>query len=158
VTNPTPTPTPQDSCVPTSPDYVKTVTADGLPFFENFYAGGVRSVRGFTDNTLGPRAAPFPGSTFTQPLGGALKTVGSVEMYFPTLINTPAARVSAFVDVGNVYTDSEAFDSGELRVSTGLSLMWRSPMGPISISYALPLRKEDDDEIERLQFTFGGSF
>ena len=157
-TDPNPVPTPQDSCTPTSPDYVRTVTADGLPFFENFYAGGVRSVRGFTDNTLGPRASPFPGSTFTQPIGGALKTVGSVEMFFPTLLNTPAARVSAFVDVGNVYTDSNAFDSGDLRVSTGVSLMWRSPMGPISISYAYPVRKEDDDEIERLQFTFGGSF
>ena len=155
---PNPVPTPQDNCTPTSPDYSRTVTADGLPFFENFYAGGVRSVRGFTDNTLGPRAAPFAGSSFTQPIGGALKTVGSLEMFFPTLLNTPAARVSAFIDVGNVYKDFDAFDAGELRASTGVSLMWRSPMGPISISYALPLRKQDLDEVERLQFTFGGSF
>jgi len=155
---PNPVPTPQNSCTPTSPDYVRTITADGLPFFENFYAGGVRSVRGFTDNTLGPRAAPFTGSSFTQPIGGALKTVGSVEMFFPTLLNTPAARISAFVDFGNVYADTAAFDVGDLRASTGLSLMWRSPMGPISISYALPLRKQDLDRVERLQFTFGGSF
>ena len=156
--NPNPVPTPQNSCLPTSPDYVKTITADGLPFFENFYAGGVRSVRGFRDNTLGPRAAPFAGSSFTQPIGGALKTVGSVEMFFPTLLNTPAARVSAFIDVGNVYKDFESFDANELRASTGVSLMWRSPMGPISISYAFPLRKLDNDEVERLQFTFGGQF
>jgi len=156
--NPNPVPTPQESCTPTSPDYVRTLTADGLPFFENFYAGGVRSVRGFRDNTLGPRAAPFVGSSFTQPLGGALKTVGSVEMFFPTLLNTPAARVSAFIDVGNVYKDFESFDANELRASTGVSLMWRSPMGPISISYAFPLRKLDNDQVERLQFTFGGSF
>lgn len=149
---------PTQPCETGSPDYVKTVTADGLPFFENFYAGGVRSVRGFTDNTLGPRAAPFAGSTFTQPLGGALKTVGSLEMYFPTLLDTSAARVSAFVDVGNVFADVDAFDAGELRASAGVALMWRSPMGPISISYAQPLRKEDLDDIERLQFTFGGSF
>ena len=156
--NPTPVPTPQASCTPTSPDYVRTLTANGLPFFENFYAGGVRSVRGFTDNTLGPRAAPFAGSTFTQPIGGALKTVGSVEMFFPTLLNTPAARVSAFVDVGNVYANTDAFDASTLRASTGVSLMWRSPMGPISISYAFPLRKQVEDRIERLQFTFGGQF
>ncbi|MGH8076808.1 MAG: outer membrane protein assembly factor BamA [Lysobacter sp.] len=153
-----PRPAPSDPCLTTSPDFQRTVTADGLPFFENFYAGGARSVRGFTDNTLGPRAAPFPGSTFTQPIGGALKTVGSVEMFFPTLLNTPAARASAFVDVGNVFTNAESFDSGELRASAGVALMWRSPMGPISISYAYPLRKEDDDEVERLQFTFGGQF
>jgi outer membrane protein insertion porin family len=156
--NPNPTPTPPESCTPASPDYDRTITADGLPFFENFYAGGVRSVRGFRDNTLGPREAPFPGSNFTQPIGGALKTVGSLEMFFPTLLNTPAARASAFVDFGNVFADAEGFDAGELRASTGLALMWRSPMGPISISYAIPLRKQDTDEVERLQFTFGGSF
>ena len=149
---------PTEPCLPTSPDYVKTLTADGLPFFENFYAGGVRSVRGFRDNTLGPRQAPFAGSTYLQPVGGAVKTTGSLEMYFPTLLNTPAARASAFVDFGNVFKDTKSWDAGELRASTGLALMWRSPMGPISISYAIPLRKKDDDELERLQFTFGGTF
>lgn len=151
------------SCQPGDPDFLRTITADGLPFFENFYAGGVRSVRGFTDNTLGPRE-------LNQPLGGAFKTVGSLEMYFPTLLDTPAARVSAFVDVGNVFKDYDAFDAGELRSSTGIALMWRSPMGPISISYAFPIKKEgpirdangnllqEGDELERLQFTFGGTF
>ncbi len=152
-----PGPPPSDPCLSGSTDYVKTVTADGLPFFENFYAGGVRSVRGFTDNTLGPRMAPI-GSPYLQPVGGSFKTVGSLEMFFPTLIDSSAARVSAFVDFGNVYSDFDAFDSGELRASTGLALMWRSPMGPISISYAYPFRKEEDDRLERLQFTFGGTF
>lgn len=158
------------ACQPGDADYLRTITADGLPFFENFYAGGVRSVRGFTDNTLGPRDVPFAGSTYSQPIGGAFKTVGSLEMYFPTLLDTPAARVSAFVDVGNVYKDYDSFDAGELRASTGIALMWRSPMGPISISYAFPIKKEDairdangnllqeGDELERLQFTFGGTF
>jgi outer membrane protein insertion porin family len=153
-----PGPDPSDPCETDSGDYIKTVTADGLPFFENFYAGGVRSVRGFRDNTLGPREAPFEGSTFLQPVGGSLKTIGSVEMIFPSLFDSPAARISAFVDFGNVYKDFDSFDAGELRASTGVSMLWRSPMGPISISYAYPLRKEDDDEIERLQFTFGGAF
>jgi outer membrane protein insertion porin family len=155
-----PRPAPSDPCTAESPDYRRTITADGLPFFENFYAGGVSSqgrVRGFTDNTLGPRAFAT-GSSFSQPIGGSLQTVSSFEMFFPTLLDTPAARVSAFVDVGNVYRDIDAFDAGELRASTGVALMWRSPMGPISISYAYPIRKEDTDEVERLQFTFGGSF
>ncbi len=50
------------------------------------------------------------------------------------------------------------FKANELRVSTGVALLWRAPVGPISISYAFPLKKEDDDKIERLQFTFGGQF
>ena len=66
--------------------------------------------------------------------------------------------MSAFVDIGNVYRGVDDFDASTLRVSTGAAVLWRSPMGPISISYAFPLRKQDGDDIERLQFTFGGSF
>ncbi|MFC0679013.1 outer membrane protein assembly factor BamA [Lysobacter korlensis] len=157
--NPNPTITPQEECTTASPDYVRTIRADGLPFFENFYAGGVSSqgrVRGFTDNTLGPR--DIAASGFAQPIGGSLQTVGSLEVFFPTLLDTPAARVSAFLDFGNVYRDFDSFDAGELRASAGASILWRSPMGPISISYAYPLRKDDTDDIERLQFTFGGTF
>jgi len=153
-----PNPTQTVNCNPGSPDYVKTVTASGLPFYENFYAGGTNSVRGFEDNTLGPRSEPINGYTNGQPLGGSLKTVGSVEAYFPRLFDSPSARVSAFVDFGNVYTGVDNFKANELRVSTGVALLWRAPVGPISISYAFPLKKEDGDEIERLQFTFGGQF
>jgi outer membrane protein insertion porin family len=129
----------------------------GLPFFENFYAGGVRSIRGFRDNSLGPVDFSI-GSSFRQSIGGAVKTVGSLEMYFPSLLDTPAARVSAFLDVGNVFKDVESFDAAELRASAGIALLWRAPVGPISISYAFPLRSEETDELERLQFTFGGAF
>ena len=133
------------------------IVGTGLPFFENFYAGGVRSVRGFRDNTLGPVDFSL-GSPVRQPIGGALKTVGSLEMYFPSLLDSPAARVSAFLDFGNVFKDIDSFDAGELRASAGVALLWRAPVGPISISYAFPLRTEDTDELERLQFTFGGAF
>jgi outer membrane protein insertion porin family len=157
-----------EGCAPGS-EYQRTLVASGLPFFENFYAGGARSVRGFRDNTLGPREAAA-GSSFLQPIGGALKTIGSVEMFFPQLIKSPAARVSAFVDVGNVFQNVDTFETSELRASAGVALMWRAPVGPISISYSFPLRSKDairdengnitqqGDELERLQFTFGGAF
>jgi outer membrane protein insertion porin family len=156
--NPPPPPPPSDPCSPTSPDYTRTLTADGLPFFENFYAGGTRSIRGFRDNTLGPREGLSPLTTFRQPLGGAIKTVGSVEMYFPTLINSPAARVSAFVDFGNVFHNRQDFRASDFRYSAGVAVLWRAPVGPISISYSFPLRQQPGDQIERLQFSFGGSF
>src|SRR5690606_24519905 len=143
-----PAPPPTDPCTPDAADYVRTLRASGLPFYENFYAGGPRSVRGFRDNTLGPREA-VGGSNYLQPLGGALKTVGSLEMYFPTLLDSPAARVSAFVDFGTVFADADAFDTKDFRASAGIALMWRAPVGPISISYAYPIRKKDD--------VFGGS-
>lgn len=151
---------PSDPCLTSSPDYLKTITASGLPFFENFYAGGVRSVRGFRDNTLGPREGLSPLTPYSsqQPIGGSFKTVGSFEMFFPNLIKSPSARVSAFVDFGNVYRSAGAFDAKELRASAGAAVLWRAPVGPISISYAFPFHKQPGDELERLQFTFGGAF
>lgn len=137
------------------PDTI-TVTADGLPFFENFYAGGVRSIRGFEDNTLGP-GFNFPGG-FRQPLGGALKTVGSFELIFPTLLDTDTARVSAFIDFGNVYEDFDAFEFREFRASAGIALQWQAPIGPIILNLATPVISDRDDQIERLQFTFGTQF
>jgi len=136
----------------------RRVTATGLPFYENFYAGGTNSVRGFEDNTLGPRSEMTGAYPKGQPLGGSVKTVGSIEAYFPKLFDSPSARLSAFVDFGNVFNGTDEFKVNDLRVSTGVALLWRAPVGPISISYAIPLRKEDGDEIERLQFTFGGQF
>ena len=144
-------------CLTTSPDYKKTVTAEGLPFFENFYAGGISSngrVRGFTDNTLGPSWSSSYG--YRQPLGGSMLLAGSVEAIFPKLFDSPSARVSAFLDFGNVYDGYDNFSANDLRASAGIALLWRSPMGPLSISYALPVRKKDGDQIERLQFNFGG--
>ncbi len=152
-----PGPPPSDPCLTTSTDYDKTVTATGLPFFENFYAGGIAAqgkVRGFVDNTLGPVYVSPSG--YRQPLGGSMLVSGTIEAVFPKLFDSPAARVSAFIDFGNVYDGWDNFSAGDLRVSTGVALLWRSPMGPLSISYAFPIRKKDGDQIERLQFTFGG--
>jgi outer membrane protein insertion porin family len=137
-----------------------------LPFFKNFYAGGPGSVRGFTQNTLGPNAS-VQGYSRVQPLGGPIKATGSFEFYFPRLLGGPGTRISAFVDYGNVWARKDEFSISSIRVTTGLALQWESPVGPISISYAIPLRYQrpvkdalgaittQGDEIERLQFTFG---
>ena len=60
--------------------------------------------------------------------------------------------------LGPLFASTSDFDAGELRGSAGIALLWRAPVGPISISYAYPFKKKDGDEIERLQFTFGGGF
>jgi len=128
----------------------------GLPFFKNFYAGGPGSVRGFTANTLGPLDTAFTqyyGQP--QPLGGPTKATGTFEFYFPRLFDSPGARLSAFVDYGDVFDHNDKFSLSKFRVTGGVALQWQSPMGPISISYALPIRKEPGDQIEHLQFTFG---
>ncbi|MBS0456934.1 MAG: outer membrane protein assembly factor BamA [Proteobacteria bacterium] len=129
----------------------------GLPFFENFYTGGVTSIRGFRDNTVGPTAT-VTGSAYLQPLGGALKTTGSIETFFPKLLDTESARISTFVDFGNVFTKPSNFSFSSFRASYGVALQWRAPIGPVIISYAQPFRHEKGDQQEHLQFTFGTSF
>ncbi len=148
------------SFTPTGLPIPNTLDSCGLPFFKNFYAGGPGSVRGFTTNTLGPTTS-FGGYSRVQPLGGAVKTTGTFEFYFPQLLGDVGngTRLSAFLDYGYVYARPSDFAFNQFRVSTGIALQWQSPVGPISISYAIPFDIGHDngfeDEVERLQFTFG---
>jgi len=127
---------------------------DKLPFFENFFAGGVRSVRGYEDNTLGPQDSDG------DPLGGAFLVVFNAEVYFPVPFAEDAkgVRLSTFLDIGNVYEDYNSFDAGDLRYSVGVAGLWLSPLGPISVSLGFPLNSEEDDELQRFQFTVGTFF
>ncbi len=151
-----------------------------FPFWENYYSGGVRDVRGFQDNTLGPRVCTgtYPDGSpikankdgtctggyysYAQPIGGAFKVLGTAELYLPLpfLKDINTARVSWFVDVGNVYQDYQSFKASELRASTGISLHWQAPIGPLIINFAVPIRTQADDNHyeERIQFTFGSQF
>ncbi|MGA0586041.1 outer membrane protein assembly factor BamA [Dyella sp. KRB-257] len=150
------------------------------PFWQNFYSGGVRDVRGFQDNTLGPRACSGLTSTgqpvvpdsrgncngsyysYAQPIGGAFKVLGTTELYLPLpfLKDVNTARVSLFVDVGNAYKDYQSFKAGDLRASAGISLHWQAPIGPLIINFATPIRSKPEDRHyeERIQFTFGSQF
>jgi len=123
--------------------------AESLPFFENYYAGGKGSVRGFTDNTLGPK------DQFGDARGGSVKLVGNAEYIFPVPFATESktVRLSAFIDAGNVYDDE--IDLGELRYSAGVSAKWLSPFGALSFSLATALNDKEDDELQAFQFSFG---
>jgi outer membrane protein insertion porin family len=126
-----------------------------LPFFENFYSGGTKSVRGFKDYSLGPR------DDNDEPIGGNLKVVGNAELLFPPPFNLgeKTMRLGAFIDAGNVFdTNHDDFDAGEFRYSAGVSMVWLSPMGALGISLAAPLNDEGDDKTEAFQFTFGSTF
>jgi len=125
-----------------------------MPFYENFFAGGPGSIRGYKDHTLGPR------DSNNDALGGNLKVVGNVEILFPEPFGVApdTVRLGAFFDFGNVFDTGGNIDFGELRYSTGISMQWLSPMGALGIALALPLNSESDDDTENFQFTFGSSF
>ena len=122
-----------------------------LPFFRNYYAGGVNSVRGFYTSTIGPKDAN------DAPIGGSKKLVGNVELLFPFpgLANDKSVRLSAFVDAGLI---GESYSFTDTRVGVGLAVLWVSPFGPIKISAAQPFRAKDNDQKQRFQFTFGQQF
>lgn len=125
-----------------------------LPLIDNFFAGGIRSVRGYEANTLGPRDSK------NQPLGGALLMTGNAELILPLpfLEDARQIRVTGFFDVGQVFGPGETFDVGEFRSSVGLSTIWLSPLGALTFSAALPLNDKSGDKIQPLQFTFGTTF
>lgn len=122
-----------------------------LPFFKNFYAGGVSSVRGYKTFTIGPK------DSNGDPRGGNHKLLANVEVLFPFpgLEKDKSARVGAFFDAGMV---GETYNTVDMRYSTGLSVLWVSPFGPLKISVAKALKKEPLDRTQAFQFTFGGAF
>jgi outer membrane protein insertion porin family len=139
-------------------------STEAMPFFENFYAGGPSTVRGYKANTLGPRETDIN----NDPVGGNLKLTGGLELFAPPPIGgkfEKTVRLGLFLDFGNVWwtesTDLVAptgFDIGEIRYTTGLSAQWLSPVGALSLSVAYPLNAEPQDEEQLFQFSFGQTF
>ncbi len=125
-----------------------------LPFYKIFYAGGVSSVRGFDSYSLGPR------DTLGSSLGGSKRLVGNAEVLFPvpgTGVDR-SMRLALFVDAGQVYGANEKMRLSELRYSTGLAFSWNSPVGPLRLSYGVPINSKPDDRTQHVQFQLGQMF
>ena len=161
--------------------YGKTKT---MPFFENFYGGGLGSVRGYESGTLGPKVYDEYGEKISY--GGNKKANVSAELLFPMpgIKDSRSVRLSLFADAGSVWDGKTYNDSSsntyytnnavqnpyglgtthkstfkeELRYSAGAAVTWLSPLGPMKFSYAYPLKKKDSDEIQRFQFQLGTTF
>lgn len=126
-----------------------------LPFFKNFYAGGVDSIRGFQTGTIGPR--DFDTGEYT---GGNKRLVGNVEVLFPMpgVKSEKSVRLSIFGDFGYVWSADQKLLLGDLRYSTGFAVSWFSPVGPLKFSLAKPFGVKPNDRIERFQFLLGKVF
>ena len=155
-----------------------------MPFFQNFYGGGLGSVRGFESGTLGPKVYDEYGEKISY--GGNKKANVSAELLFPMpgIKDARTVRLSLFADAGSVwdgktYTDGDndkyhtnnaaqnVYGLGtshkstfkeELRASAGAAVTWLSPLGPMKFSYAYPFKKKEGDEIQRFQFQLGTTF
>lgn len=133
----------------------KGLNGQPYPLFKNYYSGGLGSVRGYQQGSLGPR------DSSDLSVGAPKKLTLNAELIapFPGAGNDRTLRMYGFVDAGNVFENSYKLSGTEgLRASTGIGISWISPVGPLRIAYALPLRKQDGDKIERLQFQIGTSF
>lgn len=127
-----------------------------LPYWENYFAGGVKSVRGYKDFSLGPR------DSSSDALGGNFRLVANAELFYQPgfRLLQRSVRLGLFLDAGNVFdtSGSNEVDLGELRYSTGLSALWLSPMGALGLSLGMPLNEKSGDDVENFQFTFGTTF
>ncbi len=140
--------------------YGNTFNEQGLPFYENYLAGGIAQpgqVRGYRSYSLGPQ------DNNGHSIGANFLVNGSAGLVFPYPLSRDNVRTMLFVDAGNVFIQGTPLalsgaGEGSLRYSTGVSVEWRSPFGPLAFSVAAPLNKEPTDQTEWFQFSLSSSF
>lgn len=129
-----------------------------FPVFKNFYGGGLGSVRGFEQGSLGPK--DVSGTV----VGGSRKLNLNAELLtpFPGAGNDRTLRMYAFFDMGNVAGPAGGLaineNANSLRSSVGVGISWISPVGPLRLAFARPVKKFEGDKIQSLQFQIGTTF
>jgi len=139
--------------------YADTYGNEKYPFFKNYYMGGVSSVRGYQNGTLGPKDYD-PVTNRQYSVGGTKRLLGNAELFFPVpgMKNSGQFKMSAFVDAGNVYGANETYSLGDLRYSAGIGASWISPFGPLKVVYAKALNSVAGDDTQSIQFQMGQQF
>ncbi|WP_289049589.1 outer membrane protein assembly factor BamA [uncultured Psychrobacter sp.] len=171
--------------------YTKLGYGNDLPFYENFYAGGYGSVRGYEASTLGPKSQAYfdaindpAKQTYTaEEVGGNALVSFGTELILPMPFKGDWAdqvRPVLFAEGGQVFDTTDKEDrtfidpdttnpdrdtgvplltqDNKFRFSAGLGVTWYTPIGPISLSYAVPIGDKEGDETEKVQFQIGNTF
>jgi outer membrane protein insertion porin family len=134
--------------------YAKGLSGQTLPFYKNFYAGGVGSVRGYDTASLGPYNVNDPDTR----LGGTRKVIFNAELLLPLPGFDKSFRFGPFFDAGNVFTDKYSLADEGLRMSVGLTAAWLSPLGPLKFSLGQPINEKSNDKLQKFQFQLGTTF
>ena len=140
--------------------YGNTFNNNGLPFFENYYAGGTAQpgqVRGYDSYSLGPL------DNIGNSMGGNFLVNGSAGLILPYPLSRDNVRTTVFTDIGNVFSNGtpvalSGTQAGPLRYSAGVSVEWRSPFGPLAFSVAKALNPQPTDQTQLFQFALSSGF
>ena len=134
-----------------------------LPIFERYFLGGINSIRGFAERSIGPRekanCSPDPLTQLpvckdTEVVGGERSLVLNAELLFP-IMEDYGIRGVAFFDMGNAFGSSESFSFSNMRRSVGAGVRWMSPFGPLRVELGFPMNKQSHDETSVLGFSIG---
>ena len=134
--------------------YANGLNGQSLPFYKNFYAGGIGSVRGYQTASLGPVDPQYP-DTY---LGGTSKAVINAELLFPFPGLDKSFRFGPFFDAGNVFTSNYTYAKEGLAMSAGLTGTWVSPLGPLKFSFGQPINQVSTAKLQKFQFQMGTNF
>lgn len=131
---------------------------DSLPFFDNFFAGGISTMPGYAANSLGPEN-PATGDA----IGGNFEGIATLNLIFPNFIS-PKLRTAITVNAGNIFETEkvpgisyESIRLGNLRTSAGLMVVWYSPLGLLQFDVAEALNSKHGDHTQIFDFSFGSS-
>ncbi len=145
----------------------KRILKDDVPLFDRYFPGGINSIRGFGERSLGPREETVvvvtdgdspdgrKARTYRRPIGGSHQLIINNEIIVPIV---PALNLKGvlFNDIGNAFTNVQGIDLGDLRYSVGAGVRWKSPFGPIRIELGRPLNAKNDERTSSIHFSFGG--
>ncbi|HJY81775.1 MAG TPA: outer membrane protein assembly factor BamA [Candidatus Binatia bacterium] len=143
------------------------ILENDVPVFDRYFPGGLNSIRGFAERSLGPREAvtvvvndeSAPGGTklktYMRPIGGSEELVLNNELSFP-LVQQLNLKGVVFSDIGNAFSHLQGLDVSDLRYSIGAGIRWRSPFGPIRIELGKALNPKNDERTSLIGFSFGG--
>jgi outer membrane protein insertion porin family len=119
-----------------------------FPLFRRYFPGGINSVRGYENRSLGP--TDLNGKVY----GGSKQLVNNLELIFP-LINSAGFKGVTFYDFGQAYDDGQAIKFDQLRQAWGYGIRWASPMGPIRVEFGYPIDKQEGEKGMQTMFSFG---